>query len=279
MISGGSRLQHDDSRTTSGARTSTSARIVDDAKRHWLLVVLVALAAVAATLVALSQREPSYRATATLLITPLPQYDDAFLGVSLVRDAGDANRTAATVATLIESDDAAARAARTLGAGWTTKSVKDAVDVKPVAGTNVVRVTARAGERARAKLLASTYVQSAFQVRWDRIARELDTRIADLRTLRRAAAPTSEEVARQLAILEAVRRSGVDPTLSHRSTGRAVEANGIPNAVAAALALLGGLVVGVLAAAALGASRRRLGGAGTRVEEEPAVAPDGVTAR
>jgi hypothetical protein len=230
---------------------------------------------VAATLVALSQRESSYRAAATVLVTPLPQYDDAFLGVSLVRDAGDANRTAATVATLIESEDTAAQTARTLGAGWTTRSVEDAVAVKPVADTNIVRVSARAGDRARAEQLASAYVQSAFEVRWRRIARELDARIADLRALRSAAATTGGEVERQLAALEAVRRGGTDPTLSHRRTDRAEAANGVPSAVAVVLALLGGLLLGVLAAAALGATRRRLGSAD---EDEPAVAPDGFTA-
>jgi capsular polysaccharide biosynthesis protein len=272
-------LQRDESRAPSGPRESIGARIVDDAVRYWPLVLLVALAAVAATLVALSRRDPSYRATATVLITPLPQYDDAFLGVSLVRDAGDANRTAATVAALIDSDDAAAQAARTLGVGWTTQSVKDAVAVKPIADTNVVRITADAGDRARAELLASTYVRSAFQVRWRRIARELDARISDLEGLRRAAAPTGGEVERQLAILEAVRRGGADPTLSHRRTDRAEEVSGVPSGVAVVLAVLGGLVVGVLAAATLGALRRRLGSVDeSQAEEEPAVAPDGFTA-
>jgi len=239
----------------------------------------VALTAVAATLVALSQRESSYRAAATVLITPLPQYDDAFLGTSLVRDAGDASRTAETIATLIDSDDAAAQAARTLGGNWTTSSVKDAVTVKPVADTNVVRVTAQAGDRARARLVASTFVRAAFQVRWRRIARELDARISDLEALRRAAAPAGGELERQRALLEAVRRGGVDPTLSHRRTDRAEEVNGVPSGVAVVLALLGGLLVGVLAAAALGAVRRAPGSVDeSRAEEGPAVAPDGIGA-
>jgi hypothetical protein len=122
-------------------------------------------------------------------------------------------------------------------------------------------------------------VRSAFQVRWRRIARELDARIGDLEALRRAAAPTGDEVERQLAILEAVRRSGTDPTLSHRRTDRAEEANGVPSGVAVALALLGGLVIGLLAAVALGTLRRRLASVGgSRPEEEPAVAPDGFSA-
>ena len=252
--------------------------MVHDAVRYWPLVFVITLAAVAATAVALSQRESSYQSTATVLITPLPQYDDAFLGVSLVRDAGDANRTAETVATLIDSNDAAQQTARTLGGSWTRQSVKDAVAVKPVTDSNLVRVTARADDRSAAKLLATTYVQSAFRIRWRRIARELDARIAELEALRRAAAPASDEVARQLAILEAVRRGGADPTLSHRRTDRAEEANGLSSGVAVVLALLGGLVVGVLTAVALGSLRRRLGAAESRAEEEPAVAPDGFTA-
>jgi hypothetical protein len=121
-------------------------------------------------------------------------------------------------------------------------------------------------------------VRSAFEVRWKRIARELDARIADLRALRRAAAPTGGEVERQLTVLEAVRRGRTDPTLSHRRTDRAEAVNGIPSGVTVVLALLGGLLVGVLAAAALGASRRRLSADESRAEDKPAVAPDGFTA-
>jgi hypothetical protein len=234
---------------------------------------------VVATVVALSQREATYRATATVLVNPLPQYDDPFLGVSLVRDAGDASRTAATVAALIESDDAAAEAARTLGAGWTERSVESAVDVKPVADTNVVRVTARADDPSLAVELASVYVQSAFQVRWRRIARELDARIGDLEALRRATTATGGELERQLAILAAVRRGKTDPTLSHRRTDRAEEESGVPSGAAVVAALLGGLLLGVLAAGALGAVRRRSNRADqARPEQEPAVAADGFTA-
>jgi hypothetical protein len=234
------------------------------------------VAAVVATLVALSRREPSYESTATVLVTPLPQYDEAFLGVSFVRDAGDASRTAATVATLLESDDAAAKAAHALRNGWTQQSVENAVTVRPATDANLVRVTATADDRSRAEQLASAYVQAAFQLRWRRIAGELDARIADLEALRRGVAATNTEVDRELAVLEAARRSGIDPTLSHRRTDPAVASDGVPGGVAVVLAAFGGLGLGVLAAAALGASRRRA--AESRAADDQAVAPDGFTA-
>jgi uncharacterized protein involved in exopolysaccharide biosynthesis len=253
--------------------------VFGDARRYWPLVLLVALAAVAAALFALSRREPSYRATATLLITPLPQYDDTFLGVSLVRDAGDPNRTAATVAALLDSDDAARHTARALGSGWTARSVQDAIDVKPVTDTNVVRVTAETGDRSWPKVLATTYVKSALQLRWQRIAGEIDRRVAELEALRKATGGTNDELDHELAVLQTVRGAGVDPTLSHRRTGRTEEADGIPSGLAVALALAGGLVVGFLAAAALGALRRQPRASESQVEDEPAVTPDVSTVR
>lgn len=78
-------------------------------------VVFVAPVAVGASAIALSQRERSYTATAKLLSTPVAQYDETFLGTSLVRDPGDANRTAPTAVELLDSDEVAVASARRLG--------------------------------------------------------------------------------------------------------------------------------------------------------------------
>src|SRR5918994_1790311 len=81
-------------------------------RARWPLVCLITAAAVAACYVAVSQRSESYRATAQILITPISQYDETFLGLEAVRDSGDPVRTAQTASTLLKSSEAAVATAR-----------------------------------------------------------------------------------------------------------------------------------------------------------------------
>lgn len=224
-----------------------SISVLREVVRRWPVVLVVTLAAVAAGLLALSRREDSYTATARLAITPLAQNDETFLGTGLVRDAGDAARTPATVAERIDSRAVATETARRVGGGASADSVRGDVDVEPVPDTNVVEVKARADEPDRAVGLANAFARSTLRVRWRSIAPQLDRRIAAL-DARRAADPDGAELARERAILAAVRRSGTDPTLTLEETRPARSADALPAAAVILLALVGGLLLGALAA-------------------------------
>ena len=83
-------------------------------RAHRGLVVLTTLAFLAAALLWLSfARTPSYEATANVLVTPLPQDDEIFRGLQLLRDSGDPTRTMQTAASLMTSPEAARRSRRT----------------------------------------------------------------------------------------------------------------------------------------------------------------------
>jgi capsular polysaccharide biosynthesis protein len=230
-------------------------------------------AAVFATALVMSQRDQSYEATAKLVINPLAQYDVTFLGTSLIRDAGDANRTPATVADTIDSGAIAAETGRRMGGGYTASRVRDDVDVKPADNRNVVEIKARAGDRALAERLAGTYAQATFDVRWRTIDKELAARIAAFQDRRRAA-PDSADVGRE-RVLRSVRRGGTDPTLKLQGIDPAVSANSLPAGVIVALALLGGLLLGGLTAFLMGG----LGRAVQSEEDVLAVYPLPVLAR
>jgi hypothetical protein len=219
--------------------------------RHWLIVLLVTLVAVADGVFALSRREPSYESTARLLITPLPQHNVSFLGTSLIRDSGDATRTPATVAETIDSHSAAAETARRLVGEWTVSSVQDAVDVETVGQTNVLHVKARAGTAEGAERMARTFVQSALARRLHTIRQELTRRLAAFRQL----AKTTQDPAalHRERLLESVRGGGADPTVKLQGVDSAVSAYSLPGAVIVVLSLLGGLLLGALAA--LGVAR------------------------
>jgi glycosyltransferase involved in cell wall biosynthesis/capsular polysaccharide biosynthesis protein len=234
--------------TAAPVRVSPLAEIL----RRWWLVLVITLAAVTASAIALASRAPSYNATATLLVSPLPQYDETFFGTTLVRDSGDATRTGSTVAQLVDTDAVAAATARRLGPSWTARSVRAAVDLKPVGETNLVAVTARGPDRAVVSQLAGTFARSALNVRWRAIRRELDERIAVLNARRQDAVLDPEEFDRQISALDVVRRSGRDPTLRLQSVRQALPARQLSAPVVMVLALLGGLFLGALAAVGLG---------------------------
>ena len=98
---------------------------------HRVLVAVVTLAAILASILWIVVRPPDYEATANLLVNPLPQEEEVFRGLPLLRDSGDPTRTIQTAATLVESPQAADRTARALGDGWTAKRVLEAVTVTP----------------------------------------------------------------------------------------------------------------------------------------------------
>ncbi|MFD0368111.1 hypothetical protein [Streptomyces sp. NPDC059071] len=220
-------------------------------------MVLTTLAAlVASAVVAWGPRDPSYRATTRMPVTPLSQSDETFIGTSLIRDAGDAQRTSSTVARLLDSQRVAAATARSLGAPWTPASVRAAVDVKTVDETNMIEVTARADEPGQAVRVAETFAQTALKDRWQTVSAELDRRIAFAQK-NTDADPNAGEESRRLQLLTFVRQSGVDPTLSIDSTGPAVRVDEVPAAVIMVMAGAGGMFLGVLAAYGIERHRRR----------------------
>ncbi|MFH8656254.1 hypothetical protein [Streptomyces afghaniensis] len=236
-----------------GARSGAVG--IRDVVRWWPLVVLTTLAAVVASVVALGPRAPSYSSTARMPVTPLAQSDETFLGTSLVRDAGDANRTSSTLARLLDSHRVALETAQSLGGNWTPGSVRSAVDVT-VGETNMIEITARAADPDQAVRLARTFAQTALNDRWQTISAQLDRRIA-FATRNTAADPNAGEESRRLQLLTFVRESGADPTLSIDSIGPAVRVKEMPAAVMIGMAAVGGMFLGVLGAVGIERVRRR----------------------
>jgi hypothetical protein len=153
-------------------------------RRFWWVVVLVMLLAVGAAALKLSARTSDYRASAQLLILPLPQYDQTFLGTSLLRDGGDPKLTAATAAQIVHSRAIAADASARLGGRPAADSVLASVSVTPSTDANVLRVSAQDGRRAGAVRLANAYVAAVLVERWRTISPELERRLAALESRR-----------------------------------------------------------------------------------------------
>jgi Mrp family chromosome partitioning ATPase/capsular polysaccharide biosynthesis protein len=207
-----------------------------------LLVAAITLVAVAVCGIWLSSRAPRYIAQAQLLVTPLPNQDQLFLGVQLLRDAGDPTRTVQTAGTLIQSPSIADAAAARIGPGWTRTRVQDAVGVETVGESDVLGITAKADDPNLAARIANAYQDAALGVRRAEIRREVAAAIAGLDPQR------SQLEAEKLAALRTV-ADGRDPTLSISS--RAVpptSQTGKPKWMLEVIALIAGFVIAASAA-------------------------------
>ena len=249
-------------------------------RAHRAVVILTTLAFVLAALFWLSfARTPSYEATANLLVTPLPQDDQTFRGLQLLRDSGDPTRTVQTAASLVTSPEAARRTAEELGDGWTTQRVLDSVNVEPQGESNILGVTASADDAELAARLANTFTRETLAVRRDALQRDVGPLLDQLRARSEAIGSSDTEAAAELEDrinqLENV-STGTDPTLSVSQDAEVPQsASGAGAPVILALALFAGLALGAAAAVLMELLDRRI-----RDEEEAlAILPLPVLAR
>ena len=230
-------------------------------RRGWPIIAVLMLAALATSLVMTSRREPTYEATAELLISPLGQHETTFRGTDLLREAGDPAETGGTVAALIETNDAAAATARSVGGGWTAAEVLDAVEIEPVESTQVLSVKATADNPATAAALATEFARSTVRLRGRRIVPQIEERLEGL-VERRRAAPLDDYSQRdrlftEIRLLEDTLAGGGDPTLTFVDAAATPTAEAATSRVLIALvAMLGGLALGVVVAIVVERLRR-----------------------
>jgi tyrosine-protein kinase len=219
-------------------------------RAHRLLVVVVVLATLFASIVWMTQRTPEYKATARLLVTPLPQTDE-FLGLPVIRDSGDPTRTMQTAATLLELPEAAQATADKLGGGWSAQKVLDAVELEPEGESNILAVTARAEGKEAAIELANTFTDAALAERNAALSRAADPIIARLNQTRArlgASDPSAADIEDRIVTLEALSAAGDPSTKLSRRAGPSASVAGAPPWLIVFLALLAGVVLGSVAA-------------------------------
>ena len=106
-----------------------------------LLVVLTAAGAAAAAGYGLTAPK-RYRATAQLLVSPVPANDPAFAGIPLLTDSGGKHTAAATAAAMLASPQVAQAVQSQLGLARSAASVLGSLHAHVVPGSDVVDVTA-----------------------------------------------------------------------------------------------------------------------------------------
>lgn len=216
-------------------------------RSHIGLVLVIVLTAVAASVLLLKVRAPTYSANAQLLITPVSQTDANLLGLPLIFDTGESTRTAQTAAALLFSPEAARLTAEKMGGGMTGQAVRDAVTIEPRGQTNLLVVQATSDGAARAQRLADAYAMSVTELRTRALQQAAQRQLADTQAQIDALAPADTQTRAALQARASELRplaAGVDPSLSiaERATLPLAQV-GLPAPLIVALALLAGIVI------------------------------------
>jgi len=239
-------------------------------RAHPVLIALVTVVAVVAGVAWSLTREPTYSASAQVLVTPITEGEGPLPQLPLLRASSDRTRIVQTAASLLDSPAAASLAARRLGPDWTGARVDGMVEVLPVGETDVLSVTANAGDAAVAAQVANAYAAAALDVRARELAPLIAARTSEIERQLAAepdtSTPTAVDLADRLSSLRALGTDG-DPTLSlTREADRPRSPTGPPQSLIALLSLVGGLAIGVGAAMVLDmVSPSRLADAGEAV--------------
>ncbi len=228
-------------------------------RRSWILVLLITLVAGGVAAATVLRSSYSYKATADVLVTPLPAGNPQYLGLGAVLDTGDPTRTVQTAAALVDTAQAAAATAASLGPGWTSSEVQKAVTVTGLGQTNVLAITGSASSPSAAARVANAYATSALALRGTVVQKNITTKVAQLKAQIAALPPSSPTTASQsatlsteVASLQGAQTTGRDPTLSISQTAQPPTSHsGASHYLIVLLALLGGFALASVAALGL----------------------------
>lgn len=199
-------------------REANPTRYLDALREHWLLVMVIVVAAVGSA-TAYSELAPKrYEASADILVTPISSNDDALVGFNLLRESADPSRSVLTAARLVKTPQMADAVKARLGLAMSRRALLDAVAVRPVGQANILSIVASASTASQAARIASAFAEEIIRQRTTQFQAQLSHRLDRLRKRLRAtagkAADEQEAVAirGQLAALSSL-VGEADPTL------------------------------------------------------------------
>jgi capsular polysaccharide biosynthesis protein len=224
--------------------------VVPRSAAPWLaLVTLTAAGAAAAAGYGLTAPK-QYRATAELLVSPVPAGDATFTGLGVLRDSGGRRTAAASAAALIRSPQVADQVRAQLGLTRSRDSLLNGLHTRVVDSSDVVAVTFEDTSATGAAQLANAFAAAFVSQRTASFQSQLTSAIRrEVQLL--AATPGSAELQRRVAVLRGL-QGQPDPTLREAAQASAPSSASwpkLPRLVAAGAGA--GLAAGVVVAALL----------------------------
>jgi tyrosine-protein kinase len=226
-------------------------RFVRTVRERWLIVALAVIAAVNAAVLYVGTVHPVYEAESDLLVSPVT--DPSLDGLSLIRSSSDPSRDVQTAARLVATTAVAERVRVRLHSAESPRALLSRVRADPVAGSDIVAVTARGPTPFAAAQLADAFAHGVVDDRTARLRAELATTIPRLRALI-ASLPAadrgqaSDSLGARLGVLQSL-QGGHDPTLQVQSGASEPTAPVSPRRLRSiAAGLIIGLMLGIGAA-------------------------------
>jgi len=218
-------------------------RYVATLRERWKLIAAVTALAVLAAIAYVLIVAKTYEAEATLQVTPISAADDNLQGLGLIVASTDPTRDVQTISELVTTTSVAERAKKDIDYPGTPEALLGTIEVQPVAQSQIVAITASAGDPDEAAEIANAFANAFVEERTDELHDQIDTKLEGLEELDKTAA-TEDDIAE----LERLRQ-GPDPTV-RVSTEATPNANAVaPKPALSILAgLLAGLVLGIAAA-------------------------------
>ena len=220
-------------------------------RRIAVALLFVVLVAVAMSAYALTQPK-RYEATARVVVQPVSPANSTFTGIDLLRASGDTARDLGTAARFFDTPDVVSAAAARLS--LSASALRRSLDVRPLAGSNVLLVVGKASNQQAAAQIANGIVQEAISQRTARVQAQISAILDKLST-------SSSTEARRRAIDLLALQNRPDPTLETLNAATAPTRAAWPKPARmigkAGLAALGLAALVLLLLSVAGAMRQR----------------------
>ena len=230
-------------------------------ERAWVVVVcMVITLGAAAAYVSLAHRR--YTAQAEMLVSPVAIDATTFVGLPVLHASGDPTRDVLTASSLITNTTVASDVVSSLHLRETPAAVLANVQATPIGQSNLVAVQATAPSAGKAQSIANDFVRYVVATRsaalHDAVAAEIPVLQARLAKLPRSEQSGPGTVGDQLSQLEQLQGTN-DPTITITALADRPSSPSSPRkALALGAGVLGGLILGIVAAFGLDALDPRL---------------------
>ncbi len=156
------------------------ARYVETIRERWRLIALAVIATTAVALAYVSFATKTYEAEADLLVTPVSSTDITLTSLGLLRDSTDPTQPVETAARLVTNVEVAERVRKDLGSAKTANELLEQVSVAPVAGSNIVAITASSPDPDEAAEIANAFAAAVVVDRTEKMHEQIEQSLPGL---------------------------------------------------------------------------------------------------
>jgi Mrp family chromosome partitioning ATPase len=229
---------------------------------HWRVVVFCVAVAVAGAGAYVAVAPKRYSAQAEMLVAPVPTTNATLLALPVVHQSNDPTRDMATAASLITSQEVAARVVRALHLRQSPAELMSKVTAAAIGNSDLVGVEATAPTAKEAQAIANEWVKQVVATRAAALHQAIAAQLPTLKAQTKHLPPSQQSgpgtLGEQYAQFQQLLASN-DPTITISSLADRPKSPSSPKTkLAVVAALFGGLVLGIIAAFAFDALDPRL---------------------